>query len=196
MEIKRLTLNQYDILGNRKELYFSQISGVTKLDELVIKNCEIKDDIINKISNLEIINRLVFINCIFDADFDIKNAKSVRFDNCKNIHKCVFEKGIEKLYIENCDYIDVKNIEILNLIALRIENTKTKNLGKISNIKSLVYLYLNYIYLKEKINYDMLINLKKLDLSGSYVDNKEEYLEQFKEKQFELIFLEENLKIG
>lgn len=123
------------------------------------------------------------------------NTETIRFDNCKNIHNCILKKQIIRLYIENCDYIDLRDIENLDLNALRIKNTLVKNLGKISNIESLEYLYLNDIYIKEKIDYGMLKRLKRLNLNGSYVDNKEKYLEQFHNCNFDFDFEDEDIRI-
>ena len=132
-EIKTLTINQYNIIGEKQEVDFSTVSKYKNLEELFIKNFEITDENINIINSLKNIKRIVLVNCILNITLEMPKVESLRLNNCKNAYKCTFNESTTKLYLENCDRINVKSIENLNLQALRIENTLTENLGEISN---------------------------------------------------------------
>lgn len=193
--LKKIVLNQFDIFGKKINIDLSELDKLNNVEELFIKNFKIDNEIFSKISKIEKIYKLVFINCIIDGNFEIKNVESIKFDNCKNIHNCILGKQIKRLYVEDCDYIDLKDIENLNLNTFKIKNTLAKSLGKISNMENLEYIYLNEIYIKENIDYSIFKKLKVLNLNGSYVDDKEKYLEQFENCNFSFSFMDENLLI-
>ena len=196
METKTLTINRYNIIGEKQEVNFKNILENKQLEELFVKNFEITVDLINIINNLENIKRIVFVNCILNITLKMPKTENLELNNCKNVYKCMFNENTTKLYVEDCDRINIENIENLNLQTLKIENTLTENLNKISNFVNLEHLFLNEIYLKEKIDYNKLEKLKNVNFNGSYTDNKEEYLEQFNGKNIKVVFLEKNLKIG
>ena len=87
MEIKKLTLNQFDITGKKQKIDFNEILKYKKLEEVSIKNCEITNETINKINILENIKRITFINCILNITTKLPRTESLRLYNCKNVYK-------------------------------------------------------------------------------------------------------------
>lgn len=192
---KFLTLNQYNIIGQKNEIDFNEIKKYEKLEELIIKNYEINDEIFQLINSLEKIKRVSLINCKINTTRALSKIETLELDNCI-MRKSLFSSNIKNLYIQNCSNIDICDFENLNLKSLRIENTKTTNLNKIDEFIELENLYLNEIDLNVYINYDKLINLKRLNLNGSTVVDKDEFLKQFENRNIEISFTKENNRIG
>lgn len=192
---KFLTLNQYNIIGQKNEIDFNEIKKYEKLEELIIKNYEINDEIFQLIDSLEKLKSVSLINCTIKTTKTLSKIETLELDNCI-IRKSLFSSNIKNLYIQNCSNIDICDFENLNLKSLRIENTKTTNLNKIDEFIELENLYLNEIDLNVYINYDKLINLKRLNLNGSTVVDKDKFLKQFENRNIEISFTKENNRIG
>ena len=192
---KSLTLNQYNIAGERVNANFNELKNYEDLEEIIVKNFEIDDEKILIINGIEKLKKVVLINCKISTNTSLKYIKTLKLDNCV-LNKTSLLENIENLYIENCSAINLADFEKLNLKSLRIENTKTSNLSKIEQFVNLENLYLNEIDLNEYINYDKLIKLKRINFDGSNVKNKEEYLKQFENRDVEVSFTNDNKMIG
>lgn len=176
MSKKRITLNQFNIIGKKINVDIKQFNGNTEIEHIIIKNFEIDDSFINILNSMKALRRIWFINCIFINQIQLQNITSLEIEHCKNV--------------------DIKNINHLDLINLRLENQSVKNLKEIENFKNIENLYLQEIDLNEKIDFDKLPKIKKVNFNGSKVENREQLIDFFKDKDIEISFTEKNLKIG
>lgn len=191
---KFLTLNQFNIVGDKIEVDFNIIKKYKNVEEIILKNFDITDEKIDIINSFDKIKKVALINCkMYNVNVSLK-VETLELDNCI-LNKRIFSNNIKYLYIQNCDNIDINDLICLNLKTLLIECTKIYNLIKIEEITSLENLYLNEIELNQDINYTKLINLKKINLDGSKIFDKENYLKQFKNQNIEISFEKENNRI-
>lgn len=193
--IKQITLNQYNIVGKKVDINIEQLRQYVNLEELIIKNFTIDDEYINIINSINTLKKIIFINSIFNTMNTVNKVEILKLEDCKKTNQMYRSNSIKKLYISNCEELDIERIKHLDLSVLSIEKNKIINLSEIEKFSNLEYLYLQEININENIDYSKFIKLKKLNLNGSKVENKEEYIKMLKNYNFEISFEERNLKL-
>lgn len=194
-EIKRLDLNQLSITGKKNDIDLQELVEFNNLETLGLKNFDINK---NNISNICNVKNLILINCVINIPHKINsNIEYLRLVRCNNIEHNILNENIEILELENIESLDIDElIKYSNLKELKIDSCKNiANLNKISELISLESLSINEIEI-DGINIDKMINLKKLNLDGSKMKNKEIFIEYVKQKNIEISFANKNLPIG
>lgn len=188
-----ITLNRFDFFGREQEIDLDLITDNEKIYSVILKNFIIQDDFIVRLNSCENLKEIWFINCIFNTGIMLKNIEVLKLENCNIENASIFNKSIKRLYLINSGKIDINDILNLNLITIRFVNETIENLNKIDNFINIEYLYLQDITINEIINYNKLSKLKLLNLDGSKVQDKTEYLKQFENTDLEFSFLDKNL---
>lgn len=195
MDENTITLNQYNILGQKIDVDINKIRNNEKLEYVILKNFNVTNEIMVILETLKNLKKLWFVNCNIIEKIKIKNIDSIRIENCENIFNICYEQNINYLYINNCKEFDVNIIVNLDLKGFELEYTIPKNLQVLCEMKCLETLSLKEIDLiKGHLNIPK--SLRKIILNGSKVANKEVVMNYFKEKNIQIEFLDKNLPIG
>ena len=118
---KSITINQYNIIGKRVDVDFNKISQEQDLEEILVKNFEIKNEFIEIINSLKKLKRIWFVNCKFNFDIELKNIEILDIEMSSNVVKNLFCKNIKYLYLRNSGYINLEQLKEMDLITLYIE---------------------------------------------------------------------------
>lgn len=191
-----ITLNRFDFFGREQEIDLDLITDNEKIYSVILKNFIIQNDFIVRLNSCENLKEIWFINCIFNTGIMLKNIEVLKLENCNIENASIFNKSIKRLYLINSGKIDINDILDLNLITIRFVNETIENLNKIDNFINIEYLYLQDITINEIINYNKLSKLKLLNLDGSKVQDKTEYLKQFENTNIDFSFLDKKLLIN
>lgn len=195
MDENTITLNQYNILGQKIDVDINKIRNNEKLEYVILKNFNVTNEIMVILETLKNLKKLWFVNCNIMEKIKIKNIDSIRIENCENIFNICYEQNINYLYINNCKEFDVNTIVNLDLKGFELEYTIPQNLQVLCEMKCLETLSLKEIDLiKGHLNIPK--SLRKIILNGSKVANKEVVMNYFKEKNIQIEFLDKNLPIG
>ena len=195
MDENTITLNQYNILGQKIDVDINKIRNNEKLEYVILKNFNVTNEIMVILETLKNLKKLWFVNCNIIEKIKINNIDSIRIENCENISNICYEQNINYLYINNCKEFDVNTIVNLDLKGFELEYTIPKNLQVLCKMKCLEILSLKEIDLT-KGHLNIPKSLKKIILNGSKVANKEVVMNYFKEKNIQIEFLDKNLPIG
>ncbi len=195
MDENTITLNQYNVLGQKIDVDINKIKNNEKLEYVILKNFNVTNKIMLILETLKNLKKIWFVNCNIIEKIKIKNIDSIRIENCENIFNICYEQNINYLYINNCKEFDVNTIVNLDLKGLELEYTIPKNLQVLCEMKCLEILSLKEIDLT-KGHLNIPKSLKKIILNGSKVANKEVVMNYFKEKNIQIEFLDKNLPIG
>lgn len=195
MDENTITLNQYNVLGQKIDIDINKIRNNEKLEYVILKNFNVTNKIMLILETLKNIKKIWFVNCNIIEKIKINNIDSIRIENCENISNICYEQNINYLYINNCKEFDVNTIVNLDLKGLELEYTIPKNLQVLCEMKCLEILSLKEIDLT-KGHLNIPKSLKKIILNGSKVANKEVVMNYFKEKNIQIEFLDKNLPIG
>ena len=195
MDENTITLNQYNILGQKIDVDINKIRNNEKLEYVILKNFNVTNEIMVILETLKNLKKLWFVNCNIIEKIKIKNIDSIRIENCENIFNICYEQNINYLYINNCKEFDVNTIVNLDLKGFELEYTIPKNLQVLCKMKCLEILSLKEIDLT-KGHLNIPKSLRKIILNGSKVANKEVVMNYFKEKNIQIEFLDKNLPIG
>ena len=195
MDENTITLNQYNVLGQKIDVDINKIKNNEKLEYVILKNFNVTNKIMLILETLKNLKKIWFVNCNIIEKIKINNIDSIRIENCENISNICYEQNINYLYINNCKEFDVNTIVNLDLKGLELEYTIPKNLQVLCEMKCLETLSLKEIDLiKGHLNIPK--SLRKIILNGSKVANKEVVMNYFKEKNIQIEFLDKNLPIG
>ena len=186
MENKSITLNQFNIIGQKIDVDFNNLKENAQLESLVLKNFIIDEMCINTINSLKELKDLWFVGCKFVTDNTINHIESLRIENCKNISPLLFNDKLKILFISNCSIIDISGIKCEKLISFGLDNVEVINLHEIESFHKLEYLYLMNVNINERLDYNKITYLKKINFSGSSISK--EIIELLKEKNIEVIF--------
>lgn len=195
MDENTITLNQYNVLGQKIDVDINKIKNNEKLEYVILKNFNVTNKIMLILETLKNLKKIWFVNCNIIEKIKINNIDSIRIENCENISNICYEQNINYLYINNCKEFDVNTIVNLDLKGFELEYTIPQNLQVLCEMKCLETLSLKEIDLiKGHLNIPK--SLKKIILNGSKVANKEVVMNYFKEKNIQIEFLDKNLPIG
>lgn len=195
MDENTITLNQYNVLGQKIDIDINKIRNNEKLEYVILKNFNVTNKIMLILETLKNIKKIWFVNCNIIEKIKINNIDSIRIENCENISNICYEQNINYLYINNCKEFDVNTIVNLDLKGFELEYTIPQNLQVLCEMKCLEILSLKEIDLT-KGHLNIPKSLKKIILNGSKVANKEVVMNYFKEKNIQIEFLDKNLPIG
>lgn len=195
MDENTITLNQYNILGQKIDVDINKIRNNEKLEYVILKNFNVTNEIMVILETLKNLKKIWFVNCNIIEKIKINNIDSIRIENCENISNICYEQNINYLYINNCKEFDVNTIVNLDLKGFELEYTIPQNLQVLCEMKCLEILSLKEIDLT-KGHLNIPKSLKKIILNGSKVANKEVVMNYFKEKNIQIEFLDKNLPIG
>ena len=195
MDENTITLNQYNVLGQKIDVDINKIKNNEKLEYVIFKNFNVTNKIMLILETLKNLKKIWFVNCNIIEKIKINNIDSIRIENCENISNICYEQNINYLYINNCKEFDVNTIVNLDLKGFELEYTIPKNLQVLCKMKCLEILSLKEIDLT-KGHLNIPKSLKKIILNGSKVANKEVVMNYFKEKNIQIEFLDKNLPIG
>lgn len=195
MDENTITLNQYNVLGQKIDVDINKIKNNEKLEYVILKNFNVTNKIMLILETLKNLKKVWFVNCNIIEKIKINNIDSIRIENCENISNICYEQNINYLYINNCKEFDVNTIVNLDLKGFELEYTIPQNLQVLCEMKCLETLSLKEIDLiKGHLNIPK--SLRKIILNGSKVANKEVVMNYFKEKNIQIEFLDKNLPIG
>lgn len=195
MDENTITLNQYNVLGQKIDVDINKIKNNEKLEYVIFKNFNVTNKIMLILETLKNLKKIWFVNCNIIEKIKINNIDSIRIENCENISNICYEQNINYLYINNCKEFDVNTIVNLDLKGFELEYTIPQNLQVLCEMKCLETLSLKEIDLiKGHLNIPK--SLRKIILNGSKVANKEVVMNYFKEKNIQIEFLDKNLPIG
>lgn len=195
MDENTITLNQYNVLGQKIDVDINKIKNNEKLEYVILKNFNVTNKIMLILETLKNLKKIWFVNCNIIEKIKINNIDSIRIENCENIFNICYEQNINYLYINNCKEFDVNTIVNLDLKGFELEYTIPQNLQVLCEMKCLETLSLKEIDLiKGHLNIPK--SLRKIILNGSKVANKEVVMNYFKEKNIQIEFLDKNLPIG
>lgn len=195
MDENTITLNQYNILGQKIDVDINKIKNNEKLEYVILKNFNVTNKIMLILETLKNLKKIWFVNCNIIEKIKINNIDSIRIENCENISNICYEQNINYLYINNCKEFDVNTIVNLDLKGFELEYTIPQNLQVLCEMKCLETLSLKEIDLT-KGHLNIPKSLRKIILNGSKVANKEVVMNYFKEKNIQIEFLDKNLPIG
>lgn len=195
MDENTITLNQYNVLGQKIDVDINKIKNNEKLEYVILKNFNVTNKIMLILETLKNLKKIWFVNCNIIEKIKINNIDSIRIENCENISNICYEQNINYLYINNCKEFDVNTIVNLDLKGFELEYTIPQNLQVLCKMKCLEILSLKEIDLT-KGHLNIPKSLKKIILNGSKVANKEVVMNYFKEKNIQIEFLDKNLPIG
>lgn len=191
-----LTIDALNVVGKKVDVDINILKKYPNLKEIIIKNIEIDNKIIELLNNLKLLEKVFFVNCQINTKIQLNQITRMELAYCKNVKENILCDNLSRLYIDSCTKVDIKNFAHLKLISLAITNTIIRNLNYIENIQSIRNLYLNEIDLNQNIDFNKLSNLEKLDLDGSKVQDKEEFFNQIKNKSIKVTFKEIYRRIG
>lgn len=195
MNENTITLNQYNIIGQKVNVDINKIKNNEKLEFVILKNFNITNEIIKILETLKSLKKIWFINCNMIEAIEIKNIDNIQIENCENIDNISFNKKINYIYINNCKEFDIYTIMNLDLKKFEITYTIPKNLQALEKIQTLENLSLKEIDLT-KSNLSIPNSLKKINLNGSKVLNKDIFIKFLRDKNIQVEFEEKNLPIG
>lgn len=185
---KTLTLNQFNIVGKKVNIDKTIIKDNFELEEIVLKNFIIDDTFINILNSAINLKNIWFINCNFSNSLILKNVTYLRLHNCKNMKLNTINEELKYLDISAGERVDIEDVKCFGLTTLKLNNVEVINLSKIEKFEYLENLYLQKIELNQIINYCRLSRLKKVDFNGSKVDDREKYVEVFKDRDIQVSF--------
>lgn len=191
-----LTINALNIVGKKVDVDINILKKYPNLKEIIIKNIEIDNKIIELLNNLKLLEKVFLVNCEINTKIQLNQITKMELAYCKNVKGNILCNNLSRLYIDNCVEVDINDFMQLKLESLAITNTIIRNLNYIENIQSVRNLYLNEVDLNQEIDFNKLNNLEKLDLDGSKVQNKEEFFNQIKNKSIKVTFKENYRRIG
>lgn len=134
--IKEITINKFDIVGNIQEVYYDDLLYFTNLEKLTLINLIIDNNVISILTKLSKLNTFELINCeVIDQDnFNLLDIKRLSLDNTIIDNK-IFSKSFDFLKINNqlFDYYNIK-VDTLDVCKAKI------NLNKLdyTNINTLI----------------------------------------------------------
>lgn len=169
-KVKSITLNSKDSNQNRINYNEYDYKCLENLEAITLNGFIIDDEMITNLNYLKNLKTIIFNHCTFKNEKTINNelenllitySKLERFNLFKNVEKI---KAVELIEVGEIDIKDITNIE--NIIELSIYNSKIKNSIMINDF----------------------INLKKLKLHGSLVD--EEKFSELLNKSIEFSYKE------
>lgn len=191
--MESITLNQFNIVGKRVDVDITKLNEHPDLKEVIIKNFDVDDNFVQVLNNIKNLENLWFINCNFCNNLKINNVTYLRMHNCKNIRWSTINSGINNLDISDGEKINVEDIIGYDLKSLMLRNISVVNLDKIEKFCNLEKLFLQEIDLNQTINYSKLKMLKKINFNGSTIEkNKEKYLEELRNRDIEVSFIDKN----
>ena len=85
MDENTITLNQYNILGQKIDVDINKIRNNEKLEYVILKNFNVTNEIMVILETLKNLKKLWFVNCNIIEKIKIKNIDSIRIENCENI---------------------------------------------------------------------------------------------------------------
>ena len=175
-KIKKISLDYY---GIDNEIF--DIEKLPNIESLFLSSKYLRSEEVNKISSLKKLKKLYLSDIELETIEPLNNTniETLHLNNCKifEINKLNNLPKLKELYIENMDYIDLKNLKIINnLKILSIKKVRIINENYLINMKKLDTLIL-IDALIEKI--ELLNNIKTLkniytniiDIS-KYIKNK------------------------
>ena len=157
-----LTINALNIVGKRVDVDINILKKYTNLKEVIIKNINIDNKIIELLKNLKLLERVFLVNCKIDTKIKLDQVTRMDLAYCKNVKENILCNNLSSLYIDSCIEVDIKNFMYMKLVSLAIRNTIIRNLDYIENIQSIRNLYLNEIDLNQNIDFNKLSNLENL----------------------------------
>ena len=128
MEKKSITINQYNIVGKKVDVDLNEISREQDLEEILIKNFEIKNEFIEMLNSLKKLRKAWFVNCKFNFDIELKNIEILDIEMSSNVVKNLFCKNIKYLYLRNSGYINLDQLKEIDLITLYVEKENVSGL--------------------------------------------------------------------
>ncbi len=135
---KNLVINKYDILGNERYTNLEELKKYDDLEDLIIKNFEIKDEEIDTINRFDNLKRICFINCNFKIkNTTINDVPNIELILCENINKNLLNYVTKELVIENCKGIEFDGFLNNKLEAVEISENLVREIKffKQNNIK-------------------------------------------------------------
>lgn len=184
-------LNQVDelVIDNDENLDISILKYFTNLKTLEIRNIEVNEDILDIILSLKNLTNLKFQLC------EIENVSKIKDLNLTSLH-------LDCSKIENYEFIyELTNLEELTLTSVKIDINKLNNLTNLKylnishsictndvlNIEKIEKLYIDNSNIKDIEFTKKLINLKELSLSKEQYENKEELINELKQRNIEIL---------
>ena len=149
MDENTITLNQYNVLGQKIDVDINKIKNNEKLEYVILKNFNVTNKIMLILETLKNLKKIWFVNCNIIEKIKINNIDSIRIENCENIFNICYEQNINYLYINNCKEFDVNTIVNLDLKGFELEYTIPKNLQVLCKMKCLEILSLKEIDLNK-----------------------------------------------
>lgn len=193
-EIRRLDLNQLSVTGKKNDIDLQELVEFHNLETLGLRNFEINEKDVLNICNVK---NLILINCAINVHQKINsNIKYLRMIRCDNVEHNILNEKLEMLELEDIDTLDIDElIKYSNLKELKIDRCKNiANLNNLSKLVSLERLSINEAEM-DAINIDKMVKLKKINLDGVKMKNKENFIEYVKQKNIEISFANRNLPI-
>lgn len=193
-EIRRLDLNQLSVTGKKNDIDLQELVEFHNLETLGLRNFEINEKDVLNICNVK---NLILINCVINVHQKINsNIKYLRMIRCDNVEHNILNEKLEMLELEDIDTLDIDElIKYSNLKELKIDCCKNiANLNNLSKLVSLERLSINEAEM-DAINIDKMVKLKKINLDGVKMKNKENFIEYVKQKNIEISFANRNLPI-
>lgn len=193
-EIRRLDLNQLSVTGKKNDIDLQELVEFHNLETLGLRNFEINEKDVLNICNVK---NLILINCAINVHQKINsNIKYLRMIRCDNVEHNILNEKLEMLELEDIDTLDIDElIKYSNLKELKIDRCKSiANLNNLSKLVSLERLSINEVEM-DAINIDKMVKLKKINLDGVKMKNKENFIEYVKQKNIEISFANRNLPI-
>ena len=102
MDENTITLNQYNVLGQKIDVDINKIKNNEKLEYVILKNFNVTNKIMLILETLKNLKKIWFVNCNIIEKIKINNIDSIRIENCENISNICYEQNINYLYINNC----------------------------------------------------------------------------------------------
>ena len=184
--IKEITLDSKDIVGEYNKVYIDEITLFPNLEEITIKNLGLTDENMKLLKRIKKIN---FINCEVSDLKNLEEAKELTINNTQiwDIDSIQYLKKIEVLKLINTDINEFNFIEQLhNLRELAIENIPGFSMEKINiplNIEKISFFGITKLDLKIMSKYK---NLKEISVDAQDVENIKNELHELKQKNINI----------
>lgn len=194
-QLKELVINQYNSFNEFCEVDLDVLNFTKNLERLELKNFEITDEIINKIKNIDTLNKLSLDHCLIDdfnkigdmdVDFlEIFNNKFLRTNFLKN-------KNYKGLLLSDSLSIDIENIKDMNnLSILNLTNSNIVNPSLIGNLKSLKILHIEKTDIEDITFLKDLPKLSEVGIDRDLYDYSYDIVSQLEDK--DVLFLEKGI---
>lgn len=198
-DIEEISIQDINLMQNKLNIDLTEISKLKNLKSISLKFFEITDEVIQAINQLQSLETIEFLMCIFNNKETLsEKLKSVTIFNCQdfNIDMLKLNTTIEELQLVHSGIVDIADISnFKSLKYLKIAHCSAISIPSIDTLERLEQLYLNHIEMPYDINILKMPNLKFISLSGSNVSDKEMYVKKLKDQNKELIVeFEENDK--